>query len=319
MGATEADEQALMRCWQCFEDLPRPTSNSWLHHRSKGATERSGQTMSAFAPHNVPLPHRSAIYLVPVCDVAGAPPLDELVAIVHACYSLPVRLLPLSTLPTKAVESVRQRAGADFGPQLEASDVLSLLERHKPRDAFALVGFTMLDIHDRRSRAPIYGQAVASRGVGVFSFARHRVVRSTVTIGDQVIEGYVSGTPDRATFMRRCAMTLCHEIGHLLGIHHCIFARCLMNGSNHLAEAEARPFQLCPLDTKKWLRALRGAKLEGGLDLTARERAMHTVFERSGLAADAALSRRRLSALKGMDATVPVDEPTIRVPDIKAA
>ena len=326
---SEADDQ-LMRCWPCFENLPGPQTDTWLHHRSRGVKDRGGQSMAAFYAPKGLLPHRRTIYLVPVlCDVAEAPPLAELVAIVHACYSLPVRLLR----PPAELESIRlDREGAGYGPRLDTSDVLSLLEKCKPHDAFTVVGLTMLDLRDGSKHAeggvPVVGLANAATGVGVVTFARYRVVRSTVTIGDQVLEGYVSGKPDQATFTRRCAMTLCHEIGHLLGIHHCVFARCLMNGSGHLGEAEGRPFQLCPIDAKKWLSALSGmlrgtkldgsgSKLEGGggmgsklgggssmgssdlvLNLERRERAMLAAFERSGLAADAALSRRRLEALE---------------------
>ena len=38
-----------------------------------------------------------------------------------------------------------------------------------------------------------------------------------------------------------------HEIGHLFGIYHCIHFECIMNGSNHLDEADGRPFHLCPI------------------------------------------------------------------------
>lgn len=31
----------------------------------------------------------------------------------------------------------------------------------------------------------------------------------------------------------------------------CIWYRCLMNGSNHLGEADARPLHLCPVDLRK--------------------------------------------------------------------
>ena len=37
-------------------------------------------------------------------------------------------------------------------------------------------------------------------------------------------------------------MVLCHEIAHLFGIKHCVYASCVMNGSNHLEESEAHPF-----------------------------------------------------------------------------
>ena len=32
---------------------------------------------------------------------------------------------------------------------------------------------------------------------------------------------------------------------------HCIAFECLLNGSNHAAEKEARPLELCPLDLAK--------------------------------------------------------------------
>jgi archaemetzincin len=37
----------------------------------------------------------------------------------------------------------------------------------------------------------------------------------------------------------------------MFGMKHCIWYRCLMNGSNHLAEADARPLHLCPVDLRK--------------------------------------------------------------------
>ena len=46
-------------------------------------------------------------------------------------------------------------------------------------------------------------------------------------------------------------MVLCHETLHLFGVRHCVYACCLMNGSNHLGESESRPFALCPVDTRK--------------------------------------------------------------------
>ena len=37
----------------------------------------------------------------------------------------------------------------------------------------------------------------------------------------------------------------------MFGIEHCVWFRCLMNGSNHLAESDARPLHLCPVDLRK--------------------------------------------------------------------
>jgi archaemetzincin len=38
---------------------------------------------------------------------------------------------------------------------------------------------------------------------------------------------------------------LAHEMAHMFSIRHCVYFRCLMNGSNHLSESDARPLNLC--------------------------------------------------------------------------
>ncbi len=55
----------------------------------------------------------------------------------------------------------------------------------------------------------------------------------------------------------RMAKLLAHETGHLFGLAHCVYYRCLMNGSAHLAEADARPVNLCPVCLRKLGTAVR--------------------------------------------------------------
>ena len=45
--------------------------------------------------------------------------------------------------------------------------------------------------------------------------------------------------------------TLTHEIGHIFGLRHCQWLACLMQGSNHLEEADRRPLNLCPICLRK--------------------------------------------------------------------
>ena len=45
--------------------------------------------------------------------------------------------------------------------------------------------------------------------------------------------------------------TLTHEIGHIFGLRHCQWLACLMQGSNHLEEADRRPLDLCPICLRK--------------------------------------------------------------------
>jgi len=51
--------------------------------------------------------------------------------------------------------------------------------------------------------------------------------------------------------LRRSCKVLAHEMAHMFGIEHCIYFHCLMNGSNHLEESDARPMHLCPVDLRK--------------------------------------------------------------------
>ena len=44
---------------------------------------------------------------------------------------------------------------------------------------------------------------------------------------------------------------MAHEITHMFGVRHCVHYKCLMNGSNHLEEAEKKPLYLCVICLRK--------------------------------------------------------------------
>ena len=123
-----------------------------------------------------------------------------------------------------------------YGPQLEAPSATRFLEQQRAcSDGFVTMGYTMCDVTDSsKGYNFLFGQANFSAGCGIFSFVRYR-----------------DDDPSPTQFLRRCCMVLCHEIGHLFGIAHCVYCSCLMSGSNHLDEAVSRPFALCPADTIK--------------------------------------------------------------------
>jgi len=133
----------------------------------------------------------------------------------------------------------------------------------------------------------LFGEANLDLSVGLFSFARY---------SDDV-------PTSSARFLRRCGMVLCHEVGHLYGIKHCVYASCIMNGSNHLGESESRPFAVCPVDLRKLQLTLDQAKVKGidspPVDLVERERRLATFFHEHQLAHDAHFSRTLVSTLTG--------------------
>ena len=56
---------------------------------------------------------------------------------------------------------------------------------------------------------------------------------------------------DEQRLIYRCLKTACHEICHVLGMTHCPYFECLMNGSNLVNEADKKPFALCPICLRK--------------------------------------------------------------------
>jgi archaemetzincin len=124
------------------------------------------------------------------------------------------------------------------GKQINAPLLLDRLVSSRPADVWGLAGITSFDLGQEGMNF-VFGMSSMSTGVSVTSNAR-------------------KSAPDRALALRRLMCTVAHELGHALGISHCIAFSCMMNGSNHLMESDSRPTMLCPHCQVK-LRALRGA------------------------------------------------------------
>uniref|UniRef100_A0A8C5G9J6 Archaemetzincin-2 n=1 Tax=Gouania willdenowi TaxID=441366 RepID=A0A8C5G9J6_GOUWI len=143
--------------------------------------------------------------------------------------------------------------------QILTGDLLQFLRRKKPKDAFCIIGITMIDLYPKDSWNFVFGQASLSEGMGVFSFARYDdnfnskcyAGRLTKQLqpkqGDySVFEGYYT-PPITSMLLLRSCKTMTHEIGHMFGIRHCQWLNCIMQGSNHLEESDRRPLDLCPI------------------------------------------------------------------------
>ena len=286
--ALGGDDSSLLlaQCWDCFEPMPPAGADDWLGDGNPGERDRMGQSVKRFlrpGPHRT-FPMRSAckVYLCPLGDVSAAPPPKVLCDLIQRWLTLEVVVLKPGISTKEFLELPRCEEECGYGPQLETPTVHELCHRHKPRDAFAVVAYTMADICDTENGFGfLFGQAQLDKGVGVFSFARYR-----------------DDAPPAALFLRRCGMVLAHECLHLFGIAHCVYGKCIMNGSNHLGESESRPFALCPVDVRKLSATINDARLPSGLfDAVGRERGMLEWFEKHGLHSDAVFTRRCLASL----------------------
>ncbi|XP_054987031.1 archaemetzincin-2 [Sorex araneus] len=169
----------------------------------------------------------------------------------------------LDSVPVSETRCSFRVNGSTHNLQIHAGQILQFLKKKKPRDAFCIVGITMIDLYPRDSWNFVFGQASLTDGVGIFSFARYcsdfyssryegKVKRSQkISPGDySVFDNYYLPEVTSVLLLRSCK-TLTHEIGHIFGLRHCQWLACLMQGSNHLEEADRRPPNLCPICLRK--------------------------------------------------------------------
>nr|XP_021526554.1 archaemetzincin-2 isoform X2 [Aotus nancymaae] len=176
-------------------------------------------------------------------------------------YGLRVKLLePVPVSATKCSFRVNENTQ---NLQIHAGDILKFLKKKKPEDAFCIVGITMIDLYPRDSWNFVFGQASLTDGVGIFSFARYgsdfyslryegkvKKLKKTSSSDYSIFDNYYIPEITSVLLLRSCK-TLTHEIGHIFGLRHCQWLACLMQGSNHLEEADRRPLNLCPICLRK--------------------------------------------------------------------
>ncbi len=241
IGTTAGLPEPLRRALEPRDDFPpmtKPGPNDWLANHPE-----AGQTFKQFVSSrpNRPDRRRSKIYLQPLgnLDENEGPSLNQLRRFTAAFFMMEVVVLPPSDRTQHRITSRRNPYTGQI--QLLTTDILSLLAARLPEDAFALLGITMSDLYPDPSWNFVFGQASPRDRVGVYSFARY----------DPRFYGEALPADSRKLMLRRSCKVLAHEAGHMFGIDHCVWYRCLMNGSNHLAESDGRPLHLCPVDLRK--------------------------------------------------------------------
>jgi archaemetzincin len=160
----------------------------------------------------------------------------------------------------KRAESLELRGRLDVASgrrQLEVGSILDHLVAKRPHDAICLIALTMEDLYDEKPDLFVAGMARGNKRVAVFSFHRYDPLLS-FSSEFWHSQWYISPTEaklaaderERLILERSCRL-LVHEAGHLLGLGHCIYYACCMNGSGHLQEDFSQPMHLCPIDLRK--------------------------------------------------------------------
>ena len=261
-----------------FQPIARPGPGDWL-----ASHQEEGQSFKAFVQAQRPGPdkERRKIYLLPVGEFPEdrSPPLESLKKYTAAYFKLPVEVLPPKKIDGLNLTTRKNPHSGNL--QLLTGDVLALLRKELPGDAFALVGITLTDLYPLPSWNYVFGQAMPAARVGVYSFARY----------DPVFFGEPRGKDSLKLIRHRSAKVLAHEIGHLFGLEHCIYFNCVMNGSNNLPEADARPLEPCPVCLRKLQHSI-------GFDVVERYEGLERWFDEAGFVEEAKWVQGRLPKLK---------------------
>ena len=92
--------------------------------------------------------------------------------------------------------------------------------------------------------------------------------------------------------LRRSIKVLAHETAHMFSLAHCIYFKCVMNGSNHLQESDSRPLSLCPVCLHKLQHSI-------GFDVALRYRRLLHFYGGIGFKYEVDWVSRRLKKIKG--------------------
>ncbi|WP_427872591.1 reprolysin-like metallopeptidase [Flavobacterium sp. MMS24-S5] len=108
-----------------------------------------------------------------------------------------------------------------------------VLKKEKPNKGVALMAITEKDLYPKPEWNYVFGLASYRDKIAVSSMYRMQK------------EADFNLSLDR--LLKICS----HEIGHMFGLHHCIEANCVMNGTNSMVETDRHSLRLCSLCQRK--------------------------------------------------------------------
>eukprot|EP00062_Callorhinchus_milii_P004593 gi/632943134/ref/XP_007886790.1/ PREDICTED: archaemetzincin-2 [Callorhinchus milii] len=248
-----------------FKPIELHSESDWI--RSHSEAKQDFYMFCSSQSRLLPVPGKSTIYIqaIGVFGDLETTTIKYINWLKEYCerfyYGLKVKLLP--PVPVSATACTFRVNTYSHNLQIYTAHILKYLKNKKPKDAFCIVGITMIDLYPEDSWNFVFGTASLTEGIGIFSFARYDdnfytagykgKLKKNIHLDPKdysVFDGYYT-PPITSKLLLRSCKTLTHEIGHIFGIKHCQWLQCIMQGSNHLEESDRRPIDLCPICLRK--------------------------------------------------------------------
>ena len=123
--------------------------------------------------------------------------------------------------------------------QFDASSILSCIDTYKKRNGiYTPLLLVIADDIFKPTLRYVYGLARPATGSAVVSTAR-------------LVNEFWELPPDDESLTHRLITESTHEIGHLLGLHHCQDSRCVMYNPKSLDDLDKKKLWLCDLCADK--------------------------------------------------------------------
>ncbi len=254
--------------------LSTPAPGEWLYDH-----EEKGQDFEQFlkSKHIIPTKEANIIYIKPIGNFTALQ--NKQIELVREYLQIFFQLE--TKISEKASNDIipdhARRIGKENQEQFLAGFILdSILKKEKPLNRIALMGLTEVDLYPSSQWNFVFGLASYTQKIGVSSI--YRLQDENLT---------------EANFnlcLTRLSKVCSHEIGHMFGMHHCITANCVMNGTNSLEETDQSTIRLCSVCQRKLNSSIK-------YDNEKRLKELAAFFRRNNLMRELQLMKKDLASI----------------------
>jgi archaemetzincin len=214
--------------------LSEPVYGDWLYSRKE-----KGQTFEQYflSKHIVPTKEANIIYIRPIGNLNALQ--KKQIALLNEYLEIYFQLKTKTLEPISNDVVPNSARRMSYGhQQLLAGYLLNdVLKKEEPLNRIALMGISELDLYPKPEWNYVFGLASYRDKVGVSSIYR-------LQDGELTSENF-------NLCLSRLLKISSHEIGHMFGLHHCINANCVMNGTNSMEETDRHSIRLCSVCQRK--------------------------------------------------------------------